>query len=97
MAFLVLGALLTLEHFGGELNRLGFATGEMDWLCGVADEWDQEKSEERSHHTRLSRLTRIRPMNLQMHAKMKIHCKSNFLTRHCSCAPLAQAYAPLRS
>jgi hypothetical protein len=37
MTFLVFVALLALEDFRGEVNRLGFTTGEMNWLCRKAD------------------------------------------------------------
>src|SRR5947207_3205626 len=58
MTFLVFVALLALEDFRGEVNRLGFTTGEMNWLCREADNRQQENRKQRS---RASHLTRSRP------------------------------------
>jgi hypothetical protein len=64
MTFLVLGALLALERRCGELNRFGFAAGEMNRLCAKRNDRQQNNREERSDHAWRSRLTRSRRMNV---------------------------------
>ena len=47
MIFLVFVALLALENFRGEVNRLGFATGKINWLCREAGNRQQESRKQR--------------------------------------------------
>src|SRR6266513_1734413 len=58
MTFLVFVALLALEDFRGEVNRLSFTTGEMNWLCREADNRQQENRKQRSRESHLTTIRR---------------------------------------
>jgi hypothetical protein len=82
------------------LLRLIFAIEPEPSVGGASAYEQREKESERSkqHLNVLSNqglgLTRIRPSALQMHVKMKIHSRVNFLTDHWAVNSLRWKYAP---